>query len=269
MVASIYEWVQQHQIARVEAEESAKSDRMPARQGFRIKAMPQGFDFSTLILLAIAGFVIWRLRSVLGQRTGAERPPQQEPVRRESAAEAKANDNVVPLPTTQKREERVLTPEQKWKGVTDPNSPAVAGLEAIAASDKSFDPRGFVDGARAAYEMIVVGFAKGDKATLKELLTEDVYASFAGVIDERASRNEKAEATFVSIEQSEVTEAELNGSGAEVTMRFVSKIISAVRNAAGEVIEGSADKVTDITDEWTFARDTRSRDPNWRVTATQ
>jgi predicted lipid-binding transport protein (Tim44 family) len=231
--------------------------------------MPQGFDISTLILLAIAGFVIWRLRSVLGQRTGAQRPPQQDPVRRESALETKANDNVVPLPTAQKREERVLTPEQKWKGITDPKGVAVAGLEAIAASDKAFDPRSFVEGARAAYEMIVVGFAKGEKATLKDLLADDVYQSFAGVIEDRASRNEKAEATFVSIEEAEVTEAALTGSNADVTMRFVSKIISCVRNAAGEVIDGSADKVTDITDEWTFTRDTRSRDPNWRVTATQ
>jgi predicted lipid-binding transport protein (Tim44 family) len=231
--------------------------------------MPQGFDISTLILLAIAGFVIWRLRSVLGQRTGAERPPQQDPVRRESAVETKANDNVVPLPTAQKREERVLTPEQKWKGITNHAGPAVAGLEAIATTDKSFDPRGFIEGAKAAYEMIVVGFAKGDKQVLKDLLAEDVLGSFAGVIDDRVSRNEKGEATFVSIEQSEVTEAELDGSLANVTVRFVSKIISAVRNSAGEVIEGSADKVTDITDEWTFTRDTRSRDPNWRVTATQ
>jgi predicted lipid-binding transport protein (Tim44 family) len=233
-------------------------------------AMPQGFDISTLVLLLLAGFVVWRLRSVLGQRTGADRPPAEPPAaRRESPLEApRANDNVIPLPSAQQRTETPMTPQERWKGITDPEGPAVKGLEAIGAADKSFDARGFVGGAKMAYEMIVTGFAKGDKASLKDLLSTDVYDSFAKIIDGRASRGEKAEATFVSIDDSNVAAAELDGSTAEITVRFVSKIINAVRDAAGEVIDGDATKVTDVTDVWTFARDTKSRDPNWRVIAT-
>ncbi len=230
--------------------------------------MPQGFDISTLVLLVLAGFVVWRLRAVLGQRTGADRPPMEPPMARgESTVEAPRNDNVIPLPTAQ-RPEAPLTPEQRWKGITDPNGPAVAGLEAIGQADKTFSPKSFVDGARMAYEMIVTGFAKGDKATLKDLLSPDVFESFAGVIDGRASRGEKAETAFVSIDETSVVAAEMAGSTAEITVRFVSKIINSVRNTADEVIDGSATKVTDVTDVWTFARDTKSRDPNWRVIAT-
>jgi predicted lipid-binding transport protein (Tim44 family) len=231
--------------------------------------MPQGFDLSTLILLVLAGFVIWRLRAVLGQRTGAERPPMEPPVQRRESAQEARGDNVIPMPNAQPRPEPPQTPAERWKGVTDPNGPAVAGLEAIAAADRSFDPKSFVSGARAAYEMIVSGFAKGDKATIKDLLSPDVFASFASVIDQRQRAGQSAETTFVSIDASEVVQAGLEGSTAEVTVRFVSKIISAVRDAKGVVVEGSADKVSDVTDIWTFARDTRSRDPNWRVVTTE
>jgi predicted lipid-binding transport protein (Tim44 family) len=232
--------------------------------------MPQGFDISTLILLALAGFVIWRLRSVLGQRTGAERPPMEPPAARPDAAAdpSRANDNVIPLPNAQQKSEVPQTPEQRWKGITDPKGPAVAGLEAVIAADTTFAPKSFIDGARMAYELIVTGFAKGEKATLKDLLSADVFDSFASVIDGRAKRNEKAEATFVSIDDVGVVAAEMDGSTAEITVRFVSKIISAVRDSAGEVIDGSPTKVGDVTDIWTFARDTKSRDPNWRVVAT-
>jgi predicted lipid-binding transport protein (Tim44 family) len=232
--------------------------------------MPQGFDISTLILLVLAGFVIWRLRSVLGQRTGAERPPMEPPSMRPDAAadSARANDNVIPLPNAQQKAEVPQTPEQRWKGITDHKGPAVAGLEAIMAADTSFVPKSFVEGGRMAYEMIVTGFAKGEKATLKGLLSSDVFESFASVIDGRVKRSEKAEATFVSIDEASVVAAEMDGSTAEITMRFVSKIISAVRDSNGEVIDGSPTKVGDVTDIWTFARDTKSRDPNWRVVAT-
>ncbi len=232
--------------------------------------MSLGFDISTLVLLVLAGFVIWRLRSVLGQRTGADRPPMEPPLaRRDSPVEApRANDNVIPLPTAQQKVEPPQTPEERWKGITDPKGPAVKGLEAIGTADRAFAPRAFVDGARMAYEMIVTGFAKGDKAALKDLLSPDVLESFVGVIDDRAKRSEKAETAFVSIDDASVVAADMDGSVAEITVRFVSKIINAIRNAAGEVIDGSATKVTDVTDVWTFARDTKSKDPNWRVIAT-
>jgi predicted lipid-binding transport protein (Tim44 family) len=231
--------------------------------------MSLGFDITTVVLLVLAGFVIWRLRSVLGQRTGAERPPGEPLARRDSGPEAtKTNDNVIPLPSAQQRAEAPQTPEQRWKGITDPNGPSVKGLEAISAADKGFAPRAFVDGARMAYEMIVGGFAKGDKAAIKDLLSSEVNDSFVSVIDDRAKRGEKAESTFVSIDENSVVHAEMDGSTAEVTVRFVSKIISVVRDSAGEVIDGSPTKVTDVTDIWTFARDTKSKDPNWRVIAT-
>ena len=233
--------------------------------------MPQGFDISTVVLLVLAGFVVWRLRSVLGQRTGAERPPTepQRTSRDAASAEPRSNDNVIPLPGMPKAEPEPVDPALRWKGITDPNGAAVSGMERIMGVDRAFEPRMFVGGAKSAYEMIVLGFAKGDKAGLKDLLSADVFDSFASVIDQRVQRSEKAEATFVSIDQPEVLQAELNGSTAELTVRFVSKIISAVRNAAGAVVDGSAEKLVDVTDIWTFARDTKSRDPNWRVVSTE
>jgi len=139
----------------------------------------------------------------------------------------------------------------------------------VAAADPAFDAAHFITGARTAYEMIVTAFAEGDRRQLRGLLSREVFEGFDTVISERESRGETAETRFVSIDASKITGAELRGRTAQIILRFVSKLISVTRDRSGAVIEGNAEKVTDVTDVWTFARDVSSRDPNWKVVATE
>jgi predicted lipid-binding transport protein (Tim44 family) len=230
------------------------------------------FDIYTIIFLALAVFIFLRLRSVLGQRTGRERPPY-DPYSAREPVRGTANDKVVTLPTrpaeAAPRPVEVQQPAERWKGVAETGSPLAAGLDAIAAADPRFDAQPFLTGARAAYEMIVTAFAEGDRRQLRNLLSREVYEGFDAAVAERESRGETAETRFVSIDSATITAAEQRGRTAQVTVRFVSKLVSATRDRAGNVIDGSADKVTDVTDVWTFARDVSSRDPNWKLVATE
>lgn len=227
------------------------------------------FDIYTIIFLALAVFIFLRLRSVLGQRTGRERPPY-DPYSARDAVRPSSNDNVVTLPgrgaeVPQKSAEAV----ERWKGIAEAGSAVAVGLDAIARDDKSFDAKQFVGGGRAAYEMIVTAFAEGDRRTLKNLLSREVYDGFEAAICGRESRGEKSETRFVSIDRADIIGAELRGRIAQVTVRFVSQLISTTRDRSGHVIDGSPEKVTDVTDVWTFARDVTSRDPNWKLVATE
>lgn len=227
----------------------------------------------TIVLLVIAVFIFLRLRSVLGQRTGRERPPY-DPYSAREAARPSNNDNVVALPprtgdAAVKPADPDAEPVERWKGVAEAGSPVAAGLDAVVAQDPTFDAKHFVTGARAAYEMIVTAYAQGDRRSLKNLLGREVYDGFENAIKDRETRGEKAETRFVSIDKSEITGAELKNKTAQVTVRFVSQLVSVTRDRDGNVIDGSADKVTDVTDVWTFARDLSSRDPNWKLVATE
>jgi predicted lipid-binding transport protein (Tim44 family) len=235
--------------------------------------MQNVFDIYTIILLAVALLIFLKLRSVLGQRTGRERPPY-DPFSARDQMRGSTGDKVVTLPTraveqAAKPPEPPPEPVDRWKGIAASGSTTAAGLDAIFAVDKSFDPRHFLTGARAAYEMIVVAFAQGDRRILREWLSKEVYDSFEAVIRDRESRGETAETRFVSIDITEIAGAELRGRTAHVTARFVSQLISVTRDKSGTVTEGNADAVTEVTDAWTFARDVSSRDPNWKLVATE
>src|SRR5262247_3993596 len=209
------------------------------------------FDIYTIIFLALAVFIFLRLRSVLGQRTGRERPPY-DPYSARDAVRPATTDKVVTLPPrpaeAAPKPVAESTPE-RWKGVAEPGSPIAS--------------------ARDAYEMVVSAFAEGDQRTLKNLLSREVYEGFEAAIREREGRGETVETRFVSIDKAEIVGAELRARTAQVTVRFVSQLVSVTRNRAGEVIEGSPDRVTEVTDVWTFARDVSSRDPNWKLVATE
>ena len=232
------------------------------------------FDIYTIIFLALAVFIFFRLRSVLGQRTGRERPPY-DPYSARDAVRSPASDKIVTLPqrpvepAVSRPAEPAPPPADRWKDVAESGSSVAAGLDAIAAADPSFDAKHFITGARAAYEMIVTAFAEGDRRQLRSLLSREVYDGFDAAIGERESRGETAESRFVSIDGSTITAAEQRARTAQITVRFVSKLISVTRGRTGDVIDGNAEKVTDVTDVWTFARDVSSRDPNWKVVATE
>ena len=230
------------------------------------------FDIYTIVFLAVAVFIFLRLRSVLGQRTGRERPPydpfSRDPVR--GAAKDAAKDNVVSLPgRAAEPAPSAESSADRWKGIVESGSPAATGLDAIAAADPDFDPKHFIAGARAAYEMVVTAYAEGDRRSLRNLLSKDVFDGFDQAIRERETKGEAAETRFVSIDRADITGAEVRGPTAQVTVRFVSQLVSVTRDRNGNVIDGNPDKVTDVTDVWTFARDITSRDPNWKLVATE
>lgn len=227
------------------------------------------FDLFTLLPLAVALFVFWKLRSVLGTRNGHERPPYEPYQGSESPAES--DDNVVTLPGANRRRaggSDINPAEAAIDSIAGKDSDLKQGLMAILSRDSSFDPEQFVGGAKMAYEMIVTGFADGDKRALKGLLSREVYENFAAVIDDRMKRGEKVQASFVGIEKADITAAELNRDEAQVTVRFVSQMISATLDNADEIIEGDLQEVAEVTDVWTFARSVKSRDPNWKLVAT-
>jgi predicted lipid-binding transport protein (Tim44 family) len=238
--------------------------------------MSNVFDIYTIIFLALAVFIFLRLRSVLGQRTGRERPPYDPYSARDAVRSPAADSKVVTLPTNPPAAparaapaEPAAPPAERWKDIAEPGSPVAAGLDAIVAADADFDAKHFITGARTAYEMIVTSFAEGDRKQLKTLLSREVFDGFDSAITEREGRGETSETRFVSIDASTITAAELRNRTAQITMRFLSKLVSATRDRNGAVVDGSADKVTDVTDVWTFARDISSRDPNWKVVATE
>lgn len=233
--------------------------------------MQDVFDIYTIIFLALAVFIFLRLRSVLGQRTGRERPPY-DPYSTPDAVRNTAGDKVIPLPPRSNESVKPAEssePADRYAGIARAGSSVPNGLNSIVAADKGFNAKHFVEGARSAYEMIVTAYAEGDRRTLKNLLGREVYDGFEAVIREREARGETAETRFVSIDATEITAAELRGKMAQITLRFVSQLVSSTRDRNGDIIDGSADKVTSVTDVWTFAKDVSSRDPNWKLVATE
>ena len=237
--------------------------------------MNEIFDPLNLLLMGLAVFILFRLRSVLGKRTGNERPPF-DPYSKPEQPKDQANgqDNVIPLPNqTTQQPETMEEPTPVGDVVIDKVAPEGSALNSalkqILSVDRSFEPEPFLQGARAAYEMVVMAFADGDKRALKNLLSRDVYEGFVAAIDDREKRGETIESTFVGIDKAEIVEAALKGTTAQVTVKIHSQLISATRDKAGEVVDGDPAKVTEVVDIWTFARDTSSRDPNWKLVATE
>jgi predicted lipid-binding transport protein (Tim44 family) len=234
--------------------------------------MQEPFDLSTIIFALLAAFVVWKLRSVLGTRTGHERPPHERPGRPGPVDDGKPEGKVIRLPGAAgpgAGGEEAEPAAERWAPFAVSGSGVAAGFDQIVALDSTFRPREFVEGAKGAYEMIIGAFAAGDQQSLKGLLAKDVYDSFAAAISEREARGETVETTFVSIDKCDFVDVQMRGKTANVSVRFQSKLISATRDKSGAVIEGSTDKVVDMVDIWTFARDVTSRDPNWRLVATE
>lgn len=228
--------------------------------------MNQPFEFLDIIVLgALAVIVVLMLRSVLGRRTGDEQERASNATHRRETAAAKRSP-VNPVPPGAPANE--ASPSASIDEFAEPGSKLAQTLTEIQLADKSFDPGAFVSGAKAAYEMIVTAFAKGDKKTLKPLLNDEIFKSFSSVIDDHHKKGETVETTFVGISSSKISSAALTGKIAEITIRFVSELISSTKNSDGAVIDGDPNQVFKVTDVWTFSRDIRAGDPNWKLTAT-
>jgi predicted lipid-binding transport protein (Tim44 family) len=212
--------------------------------------------FDIILFAMVAGFLILRLRSVLGRRTGQERRRNNPFLRQPEPT----GDKVVPLGP------RVAVPPPT--ATAPPGDAVAAGLAAIHNADPEFDPAHFVEGARVAFEMIVAAFAAGDKAKLRPLLSDEVYRPFSAAIDEREAAKETLETRILGIKQLDIVEAQLAGRWARVTLKIVSDQINVIRAHDGSIVDGDPEHPIEKTDFWTFARDTRSTDPNWALVAT-
>ncbi|MGI9514116.1 MAG: Tim44/TimA family putative adaptor protein [Anderseniella sp.] len=242
--------------------------------------MNQVFDPFNIIILAVAVIIFFRLRAVLGTRTGHEKP--FDPFAGENDdAQSSSSDNVVPLPGRNKptsisppdsaADDDESEDDRKpiWQGYARKGSAVAKGIEDLAMADNDFSPREFLGGARMAYEMIVNAFAEGDKQALKPLLSREVYDGFAAAIDERKKQGHTLESKFVGISKADISKISLAGGDAQVSIKFVSDLITATLDEEGRVIDGDPSEIQEITDVWTFERPVNSRDPNWRLIATE
>ena len=238
-------------------------------------------DLITILALVVAVVAILKLRSVLGRRTSEDETRIDKNLRAQREAEAAreraAAEKVVALPRRD-REEAIAMPSAKGPSQADVearyltaangNQDLKQALLQLNKADASFDPDSFMRGAKQAYEMIVTAFAEGNRRMLKDLLSKEVFDGFQAAIADRESRGEQIDQSFVGINKADIVEAEVKGNMAHVTVKFVSELISATRDRAGAVVNGDPKKIKEVVDVWTFARDTTSRDPNWKLIAT-
>jgi predicted lipid-binding transport protein (Tim44 family) len=225
-----------------------------------------------VFLAGVAAFIIFQLYRTLGRRTGNEQAPY-DPINQrdrldQRRAQKPADDKVVALPPRPRTDAPARPLTDTIEAKLPPGSPVALGIMQLRQADRDFSADAFLSGAKAAHEIIARAFADGDRRTLKPLLSEDAYRGFDEAISVRERSGAKVEFSFVGLKQATLEEVSLRGRIAEITVKFVSELISATRDAAGAVIEGAAGAVREVTDVWTFARDTRSSDPNWKLVAT-
>jgi predicted lipid-binding transport protein (Tim44 family) len=216
-------------------------------------------DATVIVFAVVAIFVAWRLWSVLGTRTGYERPPM-EPPRAGTRGGTVIDMRPSPPPPP---------PAERWRGVAEPGGAVARGLDAIAASDPGFDAEHFLAGARSAYEMIINAFAAGNADALRALLAPEPLANFTRAIEARRAAGQTMTTTMESIDDARIVEAGVQGANALVAVKFAAKMTSATLDAQGRVVEGSPTDADEHVEIWTFSRPLSSRDPNWRLASTE
>jgi len=219
-----------------------------------------GFPVDLILFGMIAAFLVLRLRSILGRRTGYERPPQQPPFQQPQQQPMPRQAG----PVIDGRAEPVVPTEQRT--LPDPASPLGMTLAKMKALDPSFNPTTFLDGAQKAFGMIVSAFARGDRGSLRHLLSDDTYNAFEQAITTREALGHVQVSEIRAIPSVTIETAELRGKSAQLAVRIVSDQVSLTRDKAGAPVVGT-DAVTEITDVWTFERELAQPDPTWRLIA--
>lgn len=233
---------------------------------WRLAAQMQ-FDIILVVALIAAVAIFLQLRSVLGKRTGFERPPfDPYSTDLKKSAEQDGQENVISLP---KRDIRNHDDNSDIDIIAPQGSELNQGLLNIRKDDPMFAPKSFIDGVRIAYEMIVTSFANADRKGLKPLLSSEVYDSFSTAISEREKTGETVKFTFIGIDKVELVSAKMQSHEALITLRIASEIISATYDKKNELVDGDPAAIVEIKDIWTFSRKSRSNDPNWKLVATQ
>ena len=213
-----------------------------------------------ILFAALSLFLGYRLWLALGHKTGNERPPQQAEAYRRAEAEAAAAKNVVPL-----RPRGPVIDVEPTRGAP---VPLQAGVQQIRSADRDFDLDRFCEGAKQAFGMIVKAFAEGDTASLRALVSDEVYDTFAEAIRHRLAARESVDTRIVQLDPPEPVDAHLDGRTAYVTLKFVSRQVTITRDAQGKLLDGDPERPIERTDFWTFARNTRSSSPNWALVGT-
>lgn len=216
-----------------------------------------GFPVDLVLFGMIAVFLVLRLRSILGRRTGFER--QAPPVQPNPARAGKG-------PLIDGRAEPPMPPAPAARDVPPAGSPLGDALAQMRQIDRSFDPARFLSGAEQAFRMIVAGFAAGDRVALRPLLSDETYRAFETAISDREKAGETQVSEIKSVPHIGIDSAELKGRTGSVTVRIVSDQISYVKDRDGRPVTGT-DAVTEIVDIWTFERDLSQQDPTWRLVA--
>ncbi len=224
--------------------------------------MQGSFPIDLILFGMVAAFLVLRLRSVLGRRTGFERPPQERPMGFDPRGGKPAEDMPAPPMAGPAPAQPVAS-----RNLPDPSSATGQALLRIQQQDRGFDPHRFLDGAEGAFRMILKAFAGGDRQTLRQLLSDDTYAGFEQAITAREQNHETQRSEVRAMNALAVETAELRGSVAEITVRFVTDQINMTTGQNGDVVSGS-DAITELTDLWTFQRDLSSQDPTWKLVAT-
>lgn len=209
-----------------------------------------------LVLAGVAIFLVLKLRSVLGTRDGFEKPP-------------------LPLDAVRPRSRQDFEvieggPDRDIIDHAAEGSASASALAAMKAAEPGFSVGTFLQGARGAYEMILVAFDKGDLGAIKPFLSADVFETFSNAVAQRQTEGLSVETNFIGVRELALQEAEFDPASREgnISIRFVAEMTSVVRNAAGEIVEGGSSTIKKQRDVWTFSRRMGSPDPNWHLSAT-
>ena len=227
--------------------------------------MSNEFAYADIIVIAaIAIFILLRLRSTLGKKTGFDIRDHIEKARRDEPGAGGIGERIIQLP--ERSAMRPKETESDALELSEIKNPEVsASLSGITAIDPAFSAREFLRGAKIAFEMVFDAFAKDDRATLRGLLADDVYKGFEKELDARAGREDRTETTLVSVVPQEITEAALDKTTARITVRFATEQVTVVRDKQNVIVEGDPSHIEADTADWTFERDLRSKNPNWKV----
>lgn len=224
-----------------------------------------------LIFAAVAAFLVYRLSSVLGTRHGDERqrpnPFAAPPAPRPGDKRGEVVTLAAPLP--RRREAAPADMAAIVDAASNADGRVETGLSEIALADAVFDPLHFVEGAKAAFEMIVTAYARGDLDTIRPLVSPRLYADFAAGVKAREEKGHKAHVEIHRIKAARITEAHLGGAMAYVTVDFDVEETAWTKDRDGNTVEGDEGRIFSVEDIWTFTRDTRSHDPNWTLIETR
>lgn len=226
--------------------------------------MSEGFPYGDIVILAlVAGFILLRLRSILGQKTDNDKPDFLQPPK---INVIKDTDPIVQLSDKSFKPKPVVDMDPYISTISDSN--VLQAIKDIKAKDPIFNVTSFVEGAKMAFEMVFDAFAKGDKQTLSMLLSQEIYNDFLRHIEERERQENKQETTLLSVKVKEIFRADLDRNIARIAVRFESEQVTIERAKTGDIVSGDPSDVQHVIDEWVLERDITSKNPNWKIIET-